>query len=110
MDIEFEHRGIEELLTSDNDEFIPVTVTLKGKGEFLAYITPLKYGDLPRDTNMDDYKMGQKVLLEHIFKSDKTPFKASELEKLPIGWVSEFVGAIKQISGFEEDEKTVKDF
>jgi hypothetical protein len=110
MELEYEYRGIEELLTSENDEYVPVTVTLKDKGEFLAYITPLKYGDLPKDTNLDEYKIGQKILLNHVFNSKKEPFKIQQLNKLPAGWIEEFVFAIKQISGFDEDDKTVRDF
>lgn len=110
MELEYDYRGIEELLTSENDEYVPVTVTLRDKGEFLAYITPLKYRDLPKNTDIDEYTMSRKILLDHVFNSKKEPFKLSELENLPVGWVEEFVNAIKEISGFNEDEKTVRDF
>lgn len=110
VEIEFEHKGIEELLTSDNEEFVPVTVTLKNKGEFLAYITPLKYKDIPTNTNMNDFQIGQKVLLEHVFDSQKQPFTLQQLKQLPAGWTIEFINAIKQISGFDENDKTIRDF
>ena len=110
MDIEFEHKGIEELLTTDNDEYIPVTVSLKGKGEFLAYIKPLKYGELPKNSNLNDFEIGQKVLIEHIFDSNKEPFTLQQLKRLPAGWITEFINAIKQISGFDESEKDLRDF
>ena len=49
MEVEYEQKGIEELLLSDNKEFIPVSVNLMNKGDFVAYITPLKYGELPKE-------------------------------------------------------------
>ena len=110
MDIEFEHKGIEELLTSNNDEFVPVTVTLKNKGEFLAYIKPVKYGELPKNTNMSEFQIGQKVLIDHVFDSQKQPFTLQQLQQLPAGWTVEFINAIMQISGFEENDKSVRDF
>ena len=110
MDIEFEHKGIEELLTSDNDEFVPVTVSLKNKGEFLAYIKPVKYGELPKNTNVNEFELGQQVLVNHIFDSQKQPFTLQQLEKLPAGWTVEFLNAIKQISGFDETNDSVRDF
>ena len=70
MEIEYEHKGIEELLQSDNTEYIPITVTLKNKGEFLAYVTPLKYGELPKDAKADEYKIGQKVFFEHLLRRE----------------------------------------
>ena len=110
MEIEYEQKGIEELLTSDNTEYIPVSVTLKNKGEFMAYITPLRYGELPKQTDFNEFKLGQKVLLEHLFDSNKEPFKLSQLDLLPAGLVVEFINAIKQVSGFNEKPEDVEDF
>ena len=112
MEIEYEQKGIEELLLSDNEEYIPISVSLKNKGEFLAYVTPLKYGELPKETHEkgNDYKLGQKVLLEHVFNSNKEPFTLKELKLLPAGLVVEFVNAIKLVSGFNESSKDVEDF
>lgn len=109
MDIEFEHRGIEELLNSDNDEYIPVEVSLKGKGSFMAYITPLTYGEVPKK-QMTEIEMAQEILLNHIYKSDKTKFTETELKQLPAGWITEFTRAIMSISGFDETHETIKDF
>ena len=112
MEIEYEQKGIEELLLSDNEEYIPISVSLKNKGEFLAYVTPLKYGELPKEAHEkgNDYKLGQKVLLEHLFNSNKEPFTLKELKLLPAGLVVEFVNAIKLVSGFNETAEDVEDF
>jgi hypothetical protein len=111
MEIEYEARGIEELLQSDNNEYIPITVTLKNKGEFLAYITPLKYGELPKEAKAgNEYKIGQKVLLEHIFTANKEPITLAELKLMPAGMVVEFINAIKMISGFNDTPEDVENF
>jgi hypothetical protein len=111
MEIEYEQKGIEELLQSDNEEFIPVSVTLKNKGDFMAYITPLKFGELPKDAQKgNEYKIGQKILLEHLFNSEKEPFTLKELKLMPAGLVLEFINAIKMVSGFNESVEDVEDF
>lgn len=111
MEIEYEQKGIEDLLQSDNTEYIPITVTLHNKGEFLAYVTRITYEELPKDAQKEnDYKIGQKMLLEHLFDSNKEPFQLKELKKLPAGLIVEFINAIKIVSGFNENIKDVEDF
>ena len=112
MEIEYEQKGIEELLLSDNEEFIPISVTLKNKGDFIAYITPLKYGELPKEAVQKgkEYVIGQKLLLEHLYDSNKEPFTLAQLKLLPAGLIVEFINAIRVVSGFNESSKEVEDF
>ena len=110
MEIEYEQRGIEDLLDSDNTDYIPVSVNLKNRGEFMVYITPLLYGDLPKNTDVNEFKLGQKILLEHLFKKNKEPFTLNELNKMPAGLILELIDAIKQVSGFNEKANDVADF
>jgi len=111
MEIEYEQKGIEELLLSDNKEFIPISVTLKNKGDFVAYITPLKFGELPKEAQKGkEYVIGQKLLLEHLYDSNKEPFTLAQLKLLPAGLVVEFINAIKVVSGFNESSEDVEDF
>lgn len=108
--VKFERKGIEEILNQKQDDFTAIEVKLNNE-RFIAYITPVTYGELPKNQkNFNEFELGQKILLKHLFKSDKTLFTEEEIKLFPIGWVNEITSAIMQISGFDKRPDDIQDF
>lgn len=110
VDVKFERKGIEEILNQKQDDFTAIEVKLNDE-RFIAYITPVTYGELPKNQkNFNEYELGQKILLKHLYKSDKTLFNEEDIKLFPIGWVTEITEAIMKISGFDKKPDDIKDF
>ena len=111
MEIEHEELGIEDLFLQDKDEKIPIKITIKDKGDFKAYVTPISYGQIKKlERTADESEMVDYILKNHFFKSDKTKFTVEEMNLLPAGVLKGVSETIMELSGMNISNEDIKTF
>lgn len=110
VEIEHEVLDIEDLFLQGKDKKTQIIITIEGRGDFKAYVTPVTYGQIKGLRTTDETEIADYVLQNHFFKSDETTFTVEELDILPVGVLKEVVQTIMALSGLNISEDDVKTF
>lgn len=109
VEVEFEKKGIEDLIIEDDDELTQITVKVNDS-EFVAYISQVKYGEIVKvKNNTDPVEMGKKIIENHLYDSNKEKLSSESINKLPAGAIVQITKAIMTISGMEKVDE-LRDF
>ena len=109
VEVEFEKKGIEDLIIEDDDDLTQVTIRVD-RSEFDAYVSQVKYGEIVKiKNNKDAAEVGQQILKKHLFNSKKERMDDASIDKLPAGAIVQITKAILDISGIGEVDN-LKDF
>jgi hypothetical protein len=110
MEIEHEVLDIEDLFLSGKDKKTKIIITLPGKGDFQAYVTPVSYGQVKKLDRMSEEEIADYVLTNHFFKSNGDNLSASELELLPAGVLKGVAETIMDLSGLNTTNDNIRVF
>ena len=110
MEIEHEVLDIEDLFLSGKDKKTKIIITLPGKGDFKAYITPVSYGQVKKLDKMSEEEITEYVLTNHFFKGSGEKLSASELELLPAGVLKGVAETIMDLSGLNTTNDNIRVF
>ena len=109
VEVEFEKKGIEDLIISDDDELTQIIVKVNDS-EFVAYVSQVKYGEVVKvKNNADPVEMGKKIIENHLYDSNKEKMSSESINKLPAGAIVQITKAIMTISGMEKVDE-LRDF
>lgn len=111
VEIEHEVLDIEDLFLTGKDKKTQIIITLEGKGEFKAYITPVTYGQIKKlGRTTDENEIADYVLQNHFFKADESKLTVEELDLLPAGILKGVVETIMDLSGLNISNEDIKTF
>ena len=110
VEIEHEVFDIEDLFLSGKDKKTKIIITIEGKGDFKAFITPVTYGQIKRLRTTDENEMADYVLQNHFFKADESKLSVDELDLLPAGVLKGVVETIMDLSGLNISDDDIKRF
>lgn len=111
VEIEHEVLDIEDLFLTGKDKKTQIIITLEGKGEFKAYITPVTYGQIKKlGRTTDENEIADYVLQNHFFKADESNLTVEELDLLPAGILKGVVETIMDLSGLNISNEDIKTF
>ena len=110
MEIEHEVLDIEDLFLSGKDKKTKIIITIEGRGDFKAYVTPVTYGQIKRLRTTDENEIADYVLQNHFFKADETKLTIGELDLLPAGVLKGVVETIMDLSGLNITGEDIKRF
>lgn len=110
MEIEHEVLDIEDLFLTGKDKKTNIIITVEGRGDFKALITPVTYGQIKKLQTTDENEIADYVLKNHFFKPKGTGFTEEELDLLPAGILKAVVETIMDISGLNITDKDIKTF
>lgn len=111
VEIEHEVLDIEELFLSGKDKKTQIIITIEGRGDFKAYVTPVTYGQIKKmGRTSDENEIADYVLQNHFFKMSESKFTVEELDLLPAGVLKAVVETIMDLSGLNITEEDIKRF
>ena len=110
VEIEHEAMDIEELFLTGKDKKTEIIITIEGRGDFKAFITPVTYGQIKKIQAKDENEIADYVLQNHFFKADESKLTVEELDLLPAGVLKGVVETIMDVSGLNITDKDIKRF
>lgn len=109
VEVEFEKKGIEDLIIEDDDDLTQMTVKINGT-EFVAYISQVKYGEIVKTKNTNDaVEIGKNIIKNHLYNSNKEKMNNDMIDKLPAGAIVQITKGIMEISGMDKVDE-LRDF
>lgn len=110
MEIEHEVLDIEDLFLTGKDKKTTIRITIEGRGEFQALITPVTYGQVKKLGRTSENEVADYVLTNHFFKMNEETFTVEELNLLPAGVLKGVVEVIMKLSGLNITDEDIKVF
>lgn len=110
VEIEHEVMDIEDMFLKGKDNKTKIIISLEGKGDFQAYITPVTYGQVKKLDKMNEEEVADYVLTNHFFKSNGDTLSSSELELLPAGVLKGVAETIMDLSGLNTTNDNIRVF
>ena len=110
VEIEHEAMNIEDLFLTGKDKKTKIIITIEGKGDFQAQITPVTYGQIKNLDSMSEEEVAVYVLTNHFFKMDNTKFTSKELDYLPAGVLKSVAETIMDLSGLGITSEDIRVF
>lgn len=111
MEIVHEVMDIEDLFIKGKDNKVQIILTIEGKGDFKAYVSPVTYGQIKNIENTtDEVAIASYVLSNHFFKGNGEAFTKKELDYLPAGVLKAVVSTIMDISGLNISDEDIRVF
>lgn len=110
VEIEHEVMDIEDLFITGKDKKTKIIITLPGKGDFQAYVTPVTYGQVKKLDKMSEEEITDYVLTKHFFKPNGETLSSSELELLPAGVLKGVAETIMDLSGLNTTNDNIRVF
>ena len=110
VEIEHEVMDIEDLFLTGKEKKTQIIITIQGRGDFKAYVTPVTYGQIKKLQTRDENEIADYVLRNHFFKADESKLTSEELDLLPAGILKSVVETIMDISGLNITEEDIKRF
>ena len=111
VEIEHEVMDIEDLFLTGKDKKTQIIITIEGKGDFKAYVTPVTYGQVKKlERTSDESEIVDYILKNHFFKSNETNFTTDEIDLLPAGVLKGVAETIMELSGLNITNDDIKTF
>ena len=110
MEIEHEVLDIEDLFLTGKDKKTTIRITIEGRGEFQALVTPVTYGQVKKLGQTSENEVADYVLTNHFFKMNEETFTVDELNLLPAGVLKGVVETIMKLSGLNITDEDIKVF
>ncbi len=110
VEIQHETMDIEDLFITGKDKKTEIIITIQGKGDFKALVTPVTYGQVKQLDKMSEEEVGDYVLTNHFFKSNESKFTKEELDLLPAGVLKAVSQTIMELSGLDISNEDIQVF
>lgn len=110
VEIEHEAMDIEDLFLTGKDKKTEIIITINGRGEFKALVTPVSYGEIKKLDKMSEMEIANYVLTNHFFKPNGEPLSSSELDLLPAGILKAVSETIMKLSGLDISNEDIQVF
>ena len=110
MEIEHEVMDIEDLFLTGKDKKTEIIITVDGKGDFKAMVTPVTYGQLKKIKTTDEQEITEYVLTNHFYKPNGEQVTVEELDMLPAGILKSVADVIIELSGLKISDEDIQVF
>ena len=110
VEIEHEVMDIEDLFLTGKDKKTEIIITINGRGEFKALVTPVSYGEIKKLDKMSEEEIANYVLTNHFFKPNGENLTSSELDLLPAGILKAVSETIMKLSGLDISNEDIQVF
>ena len=110
MEIEHEVMDIEDLFLTGKDKKTEIIITIDGKGDFKALVTPVTYGQIKKIKTTDEEEITEYVLTNHFYKPNGEKLTSKELELLPAGVLKTVADVIMELSGLNISDEDIQVF
>ena len=110
MEIEHEVMDIEDLFLTGKDKKTEIIITIEGRGDFKALVTPVTYGQVKKLETTDEAEITEYVLTNHFFKPNGDKLTSKELDMLPAGVLKSVSDVIMELSGLKISDEDIQVF